>query len=882
MRRKTSTATRATDLDYLTRHMSGLHADQGRLKEIQSVYDNLTLLGQLLCAGTDITGMRNDFNALARELLTQLARELRKKAVSSLGSNARMAIDILIRNLFERTADIGFLATDMDIRAYAESVADAPDAEPDLGRRIALVARFGEYVRKYSVYHDIILLAPDGRVLARLDCNSTVTRSTDNLIGASLATEAAYVETFRATDLLPDDPSPLIYSYRVMSADGFTPVGVLCLCFRFQDECRRIFESLVAEDDWTVATILDADGRVIATSDSYQFPVGARVDRVLDKDYGVVRFAGREYLATTRPTGGYQGYMGQGWLGHTLSPLDHAFDMAAAHELEQVAEELQTGVLESATLFTPELRNIPVKAERIQGELNRAVWNGNLWLSRDNYALNTSFAKVLLWEIGSTGARTRNVFSESTTNLYKTVLSSVLYDCGVQAALAMDIMDRNLYERANDCRWWALTTGFREELARPDGGDGARRRRITDILRTINGLYTVYDNLIVFDTSARVVAVSNPAYTDLVGQPLHNDWVRQALGLPDTQSYCVSAFAPSGLYADHPTYIYAAAIREPAGAEPVGGIAIVFDARPQFEAMLTDALPRREDGGVMDGAFAVYAERDGRIIASTRRELPPGTRLALPRKFFETPHGEGCTDIVIHEGRYYAVGSCMSAGYREYKSEADSYRNDVVALVLSPLSDTLLPLGEVRSLRDGLQEAYGVRQAPGEEAVEVATFFIRGGWYGLRSACVVEAIEEREITAIPGTPDWIRGCIMHNDQAISVFDLSACLPGSPAPEGAAEPRQIVVLRDPKNQVSFGIVADRLGEIRDIPAARIEPLPVMMAGGISLTESLVKPHGDDPEKRILVMLSVERMLQRLSGAPCLPAPPSYAALTNAED
>ena len=53
----------------------------------------------------------------------------------------------------------------------------------------------------------------------------------------------------------------------------------------------------------------------------------------------------------------------------------------------------------------------------------------------------------------------------------------------------------------------------------------------------------------------------------------------------------------------------------------------------------------------------------------------------------------------------------------------------------------------------------------------------------------------------------------------------------------------------------------------------------MAGGVSLTESLVKPLPEDPEKRILVMLSVERMLQRLSGAPCLAAPAPYAALTN---
>jgi hypothetical protein len=40
---------------------------------------------------------------------------------------------------------------------------------------------------------------------------------------------------------------------------------------------------------------------------------------------------------------------------------------------------------------------------------------------------------------------------------------------------------------------------------------------------------------------------------------------------------------------------------------------------------------------------------------------------------------------------------------------------------------------------------------------------------------------------------------------------------------------------------------------------------MLANGKSLTESLVKPHPADADKRILVILSVERILQRLSGA-----------------
>jgi chemotaxis signal transduction protein len=857
---------RAADISYLSGFMHGLREDEARLSEIQTVYDNLTLLGQLLCAGTDITPMRTDFKDLADVLLTQLAQELRKKAVLGLHSNARVAIDILIRNLFERTADIGFLATDSNIRAYAERAQTC-----NAVARNALHARFGEYLRKYSVYHNIILLAPDGKVLLQFDESNPITTSSDPLIAESLSTEQAYVETFRRTDLLPGEDSPLIYSFRVMSEDHCHPVGVLCLCFRFQDECQRIFRSLQGDEDWTVITLLAPDGKIIASSDPYQFPLGARLERTASDECRVARFAGREYLTTSCETHGYQGYQGPGWIGQALAPLNHAFEISLADELEEVPKAILDGVLQTTTLFSPELRDIPLRAASIQRELNRTVWNGNVWLSRDQQAHNSSFAKVLLWEIGSAGVRTRSVFSESTTNLYQTVVSSVLTDCLAQAALAMDIMDRNLYERANDCRWWALTGAFEEALAHPDG---PQRDELTAVLRTINGLYTVYSNLLVFDTAGRVVAVANPAYNDLVGQPLAAEWKRQTLGLRDSQAYCVSPFATTHLYANLPTYVYSAAIRG-ASEDPLGGIAIVFDAAPQFIAMLEDALPRKEDGRIVDGAFALFTENDGRIIASTNPDLTPGCKLEIGREFFNLERGGSYANIVEFDDRYYAIGSRLSAGYREYKSAAESYRNDVVALVFVPLSERLWSAQEGGCAPGAEHVAYAKREAGGDDAVEIATFYIGDNWYGVRSNCVIEAIDADNVTQIPGMPAWARGCIMHDGQPITVFDLRGALGDRPTNAAA---QQIVVIQRPDQRSRFGILVDDLGEIPEIPAQRIEPIPGMLANGNSLTESLVKPHPDDDEKRLLIILSIECIMARINDIGRHEAPLSIARCT----
>lgn len=859
-----------TDLAHLSRYMGGLLPDQKRLTEIQAVYDNLTLLGQLLGAGTDITKMRRDFSSLAAVLLDQLSNEHYKKATMSLNSCARVAIDVLIRNLFERTADIGFLAMDSEICAFAEAVEAHEESRHDAQWQSDMRSRFAEYVKKYSVYHNIILLSPQGEVLAQLDGNNPVARTSDEFLKDALTTEVGYVEVFRPTDLLPGDDSPLIYAYRVMSGDGSHPVGVLCLCFRLQDECRRIFESLVAEDDWTIITLLDASGRIIASSDPYQFPIGVQIEPACESGCRVIRFAGREYLATTCQTHGYQGYNGPGWLGHAMAPLNHAFEMSDAHELELVPEDMVRGVLETSTLFSQGLRDIPVKATSIQQELNRAVWNGNIWLARENAAHNADFAKILLREIGSTGIRTRNVYSESTTNLYKTVISTVLFDCGTQAALAIEIMDRNLYERANDCRWWALTRLFREELSRSEPSGLEQRRRLTDVLKKINSLYTVYSNLILFSQSGRVVAVSNPAYNDWIGKPLNEGWVRPTLGLKNTQSYSASGFSASELYAGEQTYIFTAAVREPNGDDPVGGIAIVFDSTPQFQAMLRDALPRQADGTLVPGAFAVFAERDGRVISSTEPGLKPGMKLVIGYEFFNLQHGESCANIIIYNGCYYAVGSCMSAGYREYKSPEDMNQNDVVALVFSPLSDRVVDVESLYSIRDMAVDTYAPRQAKNMDTVDIASFYIGQNWYGVRTSSVVEAIDADRLTRMPGASEWVEGCLMYSDQALTIFDLSEIVCSRrPAEErrrgyrnSSSFKQQVLILHSLQNdQLRFGILVDSLGEIAEIPTSQIESVPDMLSDSSSLLESLVKPGSDDAERRILLVLSAEKMLNR---------------------
>ena len=116
----------------------------------------------------------------------------------------------------------------------------------------------------------------------------------------------------------------------------------------------------------------------------------------------------------------------------------------------------------------------------------------------------------------------------------------------------------------------------------------------------------------------------------------------------------------------------------------MGGIGIVFDSEPQFSAMLEDALPRDDEGEVLPGAFGVFADRRGQVIASTCETFRPGQRLPLEGRFFELANGERLSALVELDGGKYAVGAAMSQGYREYKT-SDIYTNDVLGLIFVPV-----------------------------------------------------------------------------------------------------------------------------------------------------------------------------------------------------
>lgn len=122
------------------------------------------------------------------------------------------------------------------------------------------------------------------------------------------------------------------------------------------------------------------------------------------------------------------------------------------------------------------------------------------------------------------------------------------------------------------------------------------------------------------------------------------------------------------------------------------------------------------------------------------------------------------------------------------------------------------------------QEKVTANSDAGRLAGKYLTFALGREEYGLEILKVREIIGYMDITAVPRTPEYVRGVINLRGQVISVIDLRAKF----GMESAARTDQtcIIVVEIQRNgrRLNTGIVVDRVSEVLNIGADKIEGPP----------------------------------------------------------
>lgn len=132
------------------------------------------------------------------------------------------------------------------------------------------------------------------------------------------------------------------------------------------------------------------------------------------------------------------------------------------------------------------------------------------------------------------------------------------------------------------------------------------------------------------------------------------------------------------------------------------------------------------------------------------------------------------------------------------------------------------------------------------------TFVLAEEEYGLEILKVREIIGMMDITAVPRTPNFVKGVVNLRGKVIPVVDLRLKF-GLSAAEVTEETCIIVV---DVGQVEMGITVDKVSEVLDIASEDIEPPPSF---GVSVDTEFILGMGKANNK-VAILLDISRVLR----------------------
>ncbi|MEI6558213.1 MAG: methyl-accepting chemotaxis protein [Rhodospirillaceae bacterium] len=184
----------------------------------------------------------------------------------------------------------------------------------------------------------------------------------------------------------------------------------------------------------------------------------------------------------------------------------------------------------------------------------------------------------------------------------------------------IEIIDRNLYERSCDVRWWATDSAVVECLAQHSEAAG---RYANKRLGVILDSYTVYLDLWIANAEGVVVANGRPErYPRAIGTDVRgSQWFRDALATRDGADFAVADVSTIEALDNATVATYSTAIREggEVGGRVLGALGIFFDWAPQAKAVvdgvrLTEDERKRTRSMLIDSRGRIIAASDGRGI----------------------------------------------------------------------------------------------------------------------------------------------------------------------------------------------------------------------------------------------------------------------------
>jgi hypothetical protein len=227
----------------------------------------------------------------------------------------------------------------------------------------------------------------------------------------------------------------------------------------------------------------------------------------------------------------------------------------------------------------------------------------------------------------------------------------------------IDLIDRNLYERSCDCRWWATDGAMVAALElRDDATLKTAAHRMSVILKA----YTVYYDIVLADLNGVIVANGRPSVYSSVGlQQGKSAWFQAALATVDGDAFGFHSVHESPLAGGRRVLIYSCKVCHggDAKAKAIGVLGVVFnwDGLAQkivHETPIEEAKRSSSRVCIVDDQGSVLADSRDRLLQD-KIELPEQAGLFAQKKAALRTNQNGTEVLIAH---------AQSPGFETYRT----------------------------------------------------------------------------------------------------------------------------------------------------------------------------------------------------------------------
>ena len=183
----------------------------------------------------------------------------------------------------------------------------------------------------------------------------------------------------------------------------------------------------------------------------------------------------------------------------------------------------------------------------------------------------------------------------------------------------IDLIDRNLYERSCDVRWWATDSSAVDALTKP-GPESSRHA--CERLGVILNAYTVYYDIVLCDLNGTVIANGRSGKYKSIGMNVAaNEWFRKARSSASGDDFGFETVHASPLVQGQHILAYSCGVRRDgqANGELIGVLGILFnwEALAQTIVNRTPLSPAEKENTrvcIIDSSGTVLADTQNAIL----------------------------------------------------------------------------------------------------------------------------------------------------------------------------------------------------------------------------------------------------------------------------